>query len=102
MWMNRGEVEDAYWRFTQLTHHPVLGKAARFLKEFMEEVDNCSDGWPYWRLPSNAAGKLMDMLCPYSKVEATEANLKKAMAPIKAFYTRRGYKAGMKFPEIEL
>jgi hypothetical protein len=32
--------------------------------------------------------------------EPTDADLKKTLAPIKAFYTKHGNKAGMQFPEV--
>jgi hypothetical protein len=78
--------------------HPVLNKAAQFLAAFKEEVDTHSDGWAYWKAPVAAANKLMEML--QGKTEATEANFKAAMSPIKAFYTRRGRAAGMQMPII--
>lgn len=73
-------------------------EAVQFLAAFKEEVDTHSDGWAYWKAPVAAANKLMEML--QGKTEATEANFKAAMSPIKAFYTRRGTAAGMKFPVI--
>jgi hypothetical protein len=104
MWMNEGEIEQAIERFQS---HPVLGKGARFLGAFRDEVNNHSDGWPYWQAPAKAAEKLMTLLHghlfagmgAYPRLAApTEADLKEAIAPIKAFYTRHGTKAGMQFP----
>jgi hypothetical protein len=106
MWMNEGEIEQAVERFKS---HPVLGKGARFLSAFQDEVNEHSDGWAYWKLPAKAAEKLVALLHghlyggmgAYPRLpEPTDADLKKAIAPIKAFYTRRGYKAGMKLPEV--
>jgi hypothetical protein len=107
MWMNEHEVEQAADRFQS---HPVLGKYARFLVAFKDEVNAHSDGWPYWRLPAKAAEKLMTTLHghmyagmgAYPRLpEPQEADLKKTLAPIKAFYTKHGSKAGMQFPALD-
>ncbi len=45
--------------------HPILGPAARFLEAFKEQVNRKSDGWPYWKQPAHAAGKLMYLLHAY-------------------------------------
>lgn len=79
--------------------HPVLGKAARFLRAYMQQVDLNSDGWPYWNAPVKAAEKLMKLVNGYS--EPSEYQLMLALIPIKSFYTRRGTAAGMKFPEVQ-
>jgi hypothetical protein len=94
MWMNRWDIQFAVERNSPAT---VKGRAARFLAAFMEEVDNNSDGWAYWPLPGRAAEKLQDMI--QSENPMTEADYRKALVPIKSFYTRRGYKAGMQYPE---
>lgn len=96
-WLNRWDVDEAVERFAK---HPVLGKATKFLKEFVEEVDSHSDGWPYWKAPAHAAQSLMDLI--QSPKLATEEALAKAMSPIKSFMTKRGTAAGMKMPEIAL
>ena len=96
-WMNRMDVDEAADRYAK---EPVLGKATKFLKEFVEEVDNHSDGWPYWKAPAHAAQSLMDLI--QSPKLATEEALAKAMSPIKSFMTKRGTAAGMKMPEIAL
>ena len=64
----------------------------------MNEVNEHSDGWSYWNPPAKAAAKLMKIVNGY--MEPTEYQLKLALIPIKSFYTRRGYAAGMKFPEV--
>lgn len=107
-WMNRGDIEHAVARFKD---DPVLGPAARFLQAFQEEVDRVSDGWPYWSLPSKAARQLTTLL--YSNLmggmgaykvpaKATAADVWATMGPIKSFMTRRGEKAGIKLPKLEL
>jgi hypothetical protein len=94
MYMNDYEIERAVRRYEG---HPVLGKATAFLLAFMHEVNAHSDGWAYWRPPVESAKKLMMLI--QSPDTASEAALKKAIAPIKAFYTRRGYAAKMEWPK---
>ena len=86
---------------------PVLGPAVRFLDEFRNEVNEHSDGWAYWSAPLKAAAALMTLI--QAGVNArregkahgvTVENLKRAMAPIKAFMTRRGLAAGMQMPKL--
>jgi hypothetical protein len=106
MWMNEGEIEQAMERFQS---HPVLGKGARFLGAFRDEVNAHSDGWAHWPLPGKAADKLMTLLYTHlwahtmwpRPSEPTFADLKKAYVPIRAFYTRVGHKAGLTFPPLE-
>jgi hypothetical protein len=92
MWMNEWEVEDAVERFTDET--PNLHRGVGILSRLMRWTNNNSDGWPYWQKPSNAAGKLMDHLHAamrsYAVKDITEAELKKALSPIKAFLTKQG------------
>lgn len=103
--MNQWDVEEAAQRYAK---HPVLGKATRFLKEFMEEVNQHSDGWAYWKAPVAAAGQLMTLIeagradrnSPTGESQITEQAFRKALAPIKSFMTRRGLAAGMQMPQI--
>lgn len=96
--MNEFDIESAHNRYR---NHPVLGKATRFLLEFMNEVNAHSDGWPYWAVPVRAARQLMELI-EDNPERATEAAYRKALTPIKSFYTRRGYQAGMQFPATEI
>lgn len=69
----------------------VLSALARWTNEN-------SDGWVYWPKPARAAGSLMKVLeegqSAYYRgaevVDLTDAELKRALAPIKAFLTRQG------------
>jgi hypothetical protein len=86
-------------------NHPVLSRAAQFLKEFKDEVDAHSDGWAYWHPPVLAANKLMTLLEGFTSTDEdtdlmVEAQFRAALSPIKSFYTRRGNAAGMKYPEV--
>lgn len=94
MFMNEGEVEEALNRHR---NHAVLSKATRLLYDLMNLANSVSDGWCYWPKPCRAAKKLQELIQGYEKakrasyppaVEPTEADLKKAVAPIKAFLTR--------------
>lgn len=107
-WMNEYEVDEAV---QLLGNDPLLGKYARFLSEFKDEVNSHSDGWAYWKLPAHAAKQLMALLkaamdkkrgyrSPESEQEVTQQLLNKAMGPIKAFMTRRGLAAGMQMPKL--
>ena len=106
-YMNDYDIDQAEQRYC---NDPVLSKAVAFLAAFRDEVNSHSDGWAYWRPPVQAAAKLMTLIedCNVTtwkpgRVETKEAtffDLHKALTPIKAFYTRRGYAAGMKFPEV--
>ena len=103
MWMNEYEIQEAARDFPQNT---ALGKAARFLQEFVEQVNSHSDGWPYWKQPGRAAGQLMDILYNArmnrmrgeGAAQVDDKMILKALAPIKSFMTRRGTAAGMTMP----
>jgi hypothetical protein len=52
-----------------------------------------SDGWAYWPKPVRAAKNLMVLLESgdrWDPADVTEAELKKAIVPIKSFLTRHG------------
>jgi len=99
MFMNRWDIEETQER---LAVFPVAGKAARFLHAYMEQVDDNSDGWAYWAAPVNAAKKLMTLLerAKSNQADITEAEFRSALSPIRAFYTRKGTKAGMQWPAV--
>lgn len=97
--MNQWEIEEAASRYRT---HSTLGPATRFLHAFMEDVNSHSDGWAYWRLPINAAKQLMQLIASArtNPDAVTEEAIKKALKPIKSFYTRRGNAAGMTMPTL--
>ena len=106
IFINEHEIEDAAIRFRQ---HPVLGPATLFLRNFADEVNRHSDGWPYWSPPVKAAAKLITLINShlyagmgaYPRLpEPTLADVQKTLAPIKAFMTRRGIAAGMTLPTL--
>jgi hypothetical protein len=87
--MNTWEVDEAMDRHKQ---HPVLGPATRLLGDIRDLVNANSDGWAYWKMPQRAVQKLVALIQEPST--ATEAKLKAAITPIKAFCTRHK----LKFP----
>jgi hypothetical protein len=106
IWMNQYEIDEAVAVFAS---DPVLGPATRFLRDFAQEVNSHSDGWPYWSPPGKAAGKLMQLI--YANLRSgmgaypvaskpSKADVLKTLAPIKAFMTRRGTAAGMTLPSL--
>lgn len=93
MWLNRWDVEEAAHRHAA---HPVLGPATRTLQALVDWTDANSDGWPYWRKPSNAAARLQALIHgptgtrPWDdRPDATPEALKAALKPVKAFRTRQ-------------
>jgi hypothetical protein len=95
IYMNRYDIDNAVQQYGKDT---VLGKAARFLADYRVEVDANSDGWAYWHAPVKAASKLIQMFD--HPTLATEAEFKRALTPIRSFYTKIGLRAGMKFPTV--
>jgi hypothetical protein len=96
LYMNDYDIMQAAQRYR---NHPVLSKAVAFLDGFKEQVDNHSDGWAHWRRPVDAAARLMEFI-QNPGPEPTMAQFRKTLTPIKAFYTRHGYKAGMQMPVV--
>jgi hypothetical protein len=72
--------------------------AARSLDKLVAWTNENSDGWAYWAKPSNASTKLQELLRgrfasrwgERIQDDITDAELRKAMSPIKAFLTRQG------------
>lgn len=92
--MNEYDIDDAV---RQWARHPVLGPAALTIRNLRDWTNRNSDGWVYWQKPSNAAGKLQDLIMDpgtaafgrdFDREDATPEQLKAALRPIKAFRTR--------------
>jgi hypothetical protein len=102
--MNRWDVDEAAERFTDET--PNLQRGARVLVRLVNWTDSNSDGWPYWQKPSNAASKLMEHLesakRTYEPTDLTDAELTKALTPIKAFLTKQGVDHALILTEPEV
>jgi hypothetical protein len=92
--MNEFEVENAARR-VDATETPVLADAIGVLERLVEWTNRNSDGWPYWTKPANAASRLQDLIQgaqgkPWdSAADITPDQLRKALSPIKAFFTRQ-------------
>jgi len=92
MWMNQGEIE-----MMAHNHHacPNVRKGVRLLQRLMEAVNEQSDGWAYWSAPGKAAEKLMDLLKGVGNLwydthgTISDADLRKAITPIRAMVTRQ-------------
>lgn len=76
---------------------PNLTKGAEALVWLVAWTNSSSDGWPYWRKPSNASKRLQERLALMIREEyqsdptdCTAAELKAYLTPIKAFLTRQG------------
>lgn len=94
MFMNTWDIDQA---IAMHRNHPVLSKATKLLGELRDLANATSDGWAYWPKPCRAAKKLQELIqqghpskrnsypCP---PDATEADLRKAIIPIKAFFTK--------------
>ena len=95
--MNDYDIEIAQHRFSAGAT-PNREKVADVVAKLAEWADDNSDGWAYWPKPARAADKAMDLIDPrtYAEIEtfeatdATDAEVKAAFRPIKAFLTRNG------------
>ena len=95
------EYEIDTWRL-RFDDEPTLLCGVLTLRSLVDGVNSCSDGWPYWAAPCRAAQKLIGMLREAERsywrrgedVTVTEADLKAAYRPIKAFVTRYGARYG--------
>jgi len=92
LFMNEYDIEEAVRLHAR---HAILSKATKLLHDLMRLADSVSDGWAYWPKPCRAAKKLQELIRdndPRTKKwdapAVTEADLKKAVAPIKAFLTK--------------
>jgi N12 class adenine-specific DNA methylase len=94
-WMNEGEVDENIDRFK---NHPLLGQVTNWLGAYRDAVNENSDGWAHFG--ASVAKPLMGLIHQsdprnsnyWTKhggtIEATEAEIKAAIAPIKAFATK--------------
>lgn len=102
MFLNRHDVADLLQAYGDSDDLPNVREAAWTLARLVNWADSCSDGWPYWRAPINAARQLQALLAPwqhypYPERDIGAAELRKACAPIRALLTRRGVDHGEVF-----
>jgi hypothetical protein len=95
--MNEYDIEDAQ-RWFDPEDQPNLARAAKVLARLMGWTNSCSDGWQYWRKPKQAATKLQALVLAGRELnrsnygdltDITDADLTKALTPIKALLTRQ-------------
>lgn len=92
--MNEYEIEEAL-RLTAYHELPVLRRGAEVLSKLKDWTNSHSDGWPYWQKPRRASSNLQGLLTRATlwrgePRDCTEAELKRAITPIKTFLTREG------------
>lgn len=102
LFMNEHEIQDVEYRIHD-DETPNLAAGVQVLVALVEWANRNSDGWPYWTKPARAAKGLMTLLhdrdyairfghnrdgSPLTDV--SEADLKRALAPIKSLLTKQG------------
>lgn len=97
MFLNNYEIDFLEARVANFADEvPNFATAVGRLARLHDWVNSTSDGWGYWRKPSNAAKKLMTLISNASRgafppdEDISEKDLIKATAPIKAFFSRNG------------
>jgi hypothetical protein len=88
--MNQGDIEVMLHN-----HHacPNVRKGIKLLHALMEAVNDQSDGWAYWRAPSQAAEPLMKLLRSAGNIwhdtngTISDADLREAIGSIKRMVT---------------
>lgn len=97
--MNEYEIDDIVALFERDREEiPNLYAAALALSRLRGWTNSHSDGWCYWVKPSTAATQLITLVKDgeraYRKTwewtDVTEAQLTKALTPVKSFLTRQG------------
>lgn len=93
------EIEEAQNWFSE-EEQPNLHEAALSLLRLVGWTNSRSDGWGYWRKPSQAAAKLMELITRGRELnrrnysgdleDCTKAELTKALSPVKSLITREG------------
>ena len=96
--MNEYEIDDIVALFgPNRSVIPNLYQAAVALSRLRGWTNSHSDGWQYWSKPSTAATQLITVIKEgerqYRRTwewqDITEAQLKKALTPVKSFLTRQ-------------
>lgn len=93
LFMNEYDVQDAVIRFATDSSTPNLGTVALALDRLVSWTNSNSDGWAYWPKPCRAAKSLQQLLQSadrYDPQDVTEAEVRRALAPVRAFLTRQG------------
>jgi hypothetical protein len=96
LFMNEWDIETAVREFDPYVT-PNRAQLAVVVSNLREWANRNSDGWCYWPKPCNAAKKAMGHIASTTNREneerrrndITDAQLKAALSPIKAFLTRQ-------------
>lgn len=104
LFMNEYDVDECLRHFHP-SELPNLSKGSQTLANLVRWTNRNSDGWAYWPKPVRAAKSLMLMLNAardqfyrgYEPKDVSDAELAKALRPIKAFLTREGVDHGVVF-----
>lgn len=103
--MNDYDLASAIQRFDAAETMNRL-EVARTVARLADWTDRNSDGWAYWPKPARAAAKAMSLIESRTwaeneqqeEVDATDAEVRAAYAPIKAFLTKQGVPHDAIFP----
>lgn len=94
-WMNEYEIDEIHEQLQRRAPDKV--RFAKYLMDYKDVVNANSDGWSYWRAGTKCADRLSDLLKQTVDVlrdgrgtMPTDAELTKALAPIKGMATRKG------------
>lgn len=87
--MNNYDLYDAHCRFTQ-NSMPNRLALVMVVNQLRKWADNYSDGWAYWPKPVRAAAKAIELIEGRHDADITDAEMRAAVRPIKAFMTRQG------------
>lgn len=97
--MNEFDIEMARRHAARNNWHNVY-RGADIIDRLREWADSHSDGWAYWPKPAKAASSLMALIDDPDRVrqalnghkvpDITDAELRAACKPIRAFLTRQG------------
>lgn len=102
MWMNTYEIDETVEIIAQ--HAPQLAKYAKFLADWRDTVNANSDGWAHWTggtKPADSLSTLLKAVVDHfrtgqfgrSKPLPTDAQFRKALAPIRAAATKHNLTA---------
>jgi hypothetical protein len=89
------DIQEHVWRFGLCA--PNRAHVANVILNLARWADANSDGWAYWPKPARAAANAMHEIHAYTAIERvaqeqrdlTDQQVRKLLAPIKAFCTRQ-------------
>lgn len=90
-YMNTHEIAAAVMS-TSPEARPNFQRAAETLANLAQWTDENSDGWAYWRKPSQASQRLQRLVyaAQFRDADCTAAEVAAVLVPVKAFLTRQG------------